>query len=293
MVHRSRPSRRAVLGGLVSSMIMACGRTGAGPASTSRRSGGMTFAYGRSRSQQADLHLPPHRADAAPVVVLLHGGYWQRGYDRSLMAPLARDLAERGIAAWNVDYRPVGAGGGWPSTFADVAAAVDLLAGLAERHHLDLGRVVTIGHSAGGTLALWAASRRGLPVDALGGRPRVVPCAAVSQAGINDLVSGDSLRLGGGACEELMGGAAAVVPGRYQLASPRARLPLHLPQLLVHGRDDEQVPIDQSRDYVKAAETAGDRVQLLEFAGADHFTLIEPTARPWKAVADGLPGLYA
>ncbi len=159
--------------------------------------------------------------------MLLHGGAWSARYDLSLMAALVADLAARGWAVWNLEYRRVGrrSGGGWPQTGEDVLAGIDLLAQLDAP--LDLERVVVIGHSAGGQLALWAAGRR---------RAADVPVrvrAAVAQAGVVDLEA--AARHGSSEVLEFLGGDPGEVPGRYADASPTARLPLGVPQLLVHG----------------------------------------------------------
>jgi dipeptidyl aminopeptidase/acylaminoacyl peptidase len=195
------------------------------------------------------------------------------------MRPLALDLVGRGFAAWNVDYRASGDGGGaWPRTFEDVAAAVDLLADVAADHPVDLDRVVTIGHSAGGTLALWAAARSTVRV-------------AVSLAGVCDLVAGHAAGLGSGAVEALMGGPPADDRPAYALASPMGRLPIGVRQLVVHGSADDIVPLSQSTSYAAAAAASGDPVELLVVDGADHFDVIDPTHRAWMQVVDRLPDL--
>ena len=247
------------------------------------------FRYGGAASQVTDLYLPAVVDGVrSPVVVLVHGGFWRSAYDRSLMGPLALDLADRGFAAWNVDYRAGGdGGGGWPRTFEDVAAAVDLLAGVAADHPVDLDRVVTVGHSAGGTLALWTAARPGLPAGAPGHGPSVRARAAVSLAGVNDLVAGHAEGLGSGAVEALRGDDRAA----YALASPMERLPIGVAQLVVHGSDDDVVPRSQSTTYAAAAAAAGDPVELLEVDGADHFDVIDPVHRAWTQVVDRLPAL--
>jgi acetyl esterase/lipase len=223
--------------------------------------------------------------------VVIHGGFWRSTYGRGLMDGLAADLAARGWAAWNLEYRRVGplAGGGWPATFADVAAGIDALAGLASSAPLDLGRVVTVGHSAGGHLALWAAARPGLPDGAPGARPAVAVTGAVSLAGVCDLAAAARDGVGGSAVARLMGGGPERVPERYALASPAERLPLGVPQVMVHGDDDRLVPVEQSRRYAAAARAAGDRCELVELPGVEHFALIDPRSGAWGAAAARLP----
>jgi acetyl esterase/lipase len=229
-------------------------------------------AYGDHPDQVGNLHLPAEDGGPWPAVVLIHGGFWRWGWDRTLMTPLARDLAARGLAAWNIEYRRVGQeGGGWPGTLDDAAAALDHVGSLED---VDTRRVVTAGHSAGGHLALWLAA----------GDRRVRPAGAVSLAGVADLISGAIAGLGNGACQALLGGARDQVPERYAAASPAALLPLGVSQLLVHGGRDDVVPPSQSRDYTAAAREAGDDVELVELAGADHFDVIEPTHASWEMV---------
>jgi acetyl esterase/lipase len=254
----------------------------------------VTYRYGPDAVQVADLHLAPGADDGEPVavVVLVHGGFWKPTYDRSLMLPLALDLVDRGYLVWNIDYRASGSGGGgWPRTFEDVAAAIDRLAEVADDHPLDLDRVVTVGHSAGGTLALWAAARRGLPAGATGSGPAVEPCGAVSLAGVNNLVAGYYEDLGTGAVKALMGGGPYDDRDAYALASPEDRLPLGVPQIMVHGADDVIVPVAQSSAYAAKATDAGDEVELIEVDGADHFDVIDPGHDLWTQVAGSLADL--
>jgi acetyl esterase/lipase len=228
------------------------------------------------------------------VVVLIHGGFWWARFDRTLMTPLALDLVSQGWAAWNIEYRRVGEpGGGWPGTLADAAAAVDHLAAIASERPLDLDRVATVGHSAGGHLALWLAARGTLPVGAPGASPAVRIRTAVAQAGVTDLRAGWALDLGPGACAGLLGGSPAEVPDRYAVASPIERLPLGVPQVLVHGDTDRLVPIDLARNYASAATAAGDTVELVELAGVGHFEHLDPGHPAWLAVVDRLSPLRA
>lgn len=239
--------------------------------------------YGSHPDQVANLHLPSGEGPF-PVVVLLHGGFWRVGWDRTLMTPLARDLAGRGLAAWNVEYRRVGQeGGGWPGTFLDVAAAVDHLAAVDA---VDLHRVLTCGHSAGGHLALWLAGRHRLPAEAPGANPRVRPRGAVALAAIADLVRGWGGELARDPVEALLGGTPGEVPDRYSVADPARLLPLGVPQLLVHGADDEVVPPAQSQKYVLAA---GSEAELLEVEDSDHFDVIDPQDAAWRAIVARLP----
>lgn len=247
----------------------------------------MRIAYGEDPAQYGVLHLPdgdgPH-----PTVVLIHGGFWLARYGADLMTPLAEDLTEDGYAVWNVEYRRVGNGGGWPTTFEDVAAAVDLLATIAEEHPVDLDRVVAIGHSAGGQLAAWLAARPGLPDDAPGSRPEVEVHAVISQAGLLDLRGAAEQRLGGGSTQRFLGGAPGEVPDRYDISSPTERVPLAAPVVAVHGSDDDLVPPSQSRAFVEAARTAGGDAELVVIDGEGHFEHLETGSRVWTAVRGAL-----
>ncbi|MGI8456579.1 MAG: alpha/beta hydrolase family protein [Propionibacteriaceae bacterium] len=249
------------------------------------------LAYGPGASQFAELSLPPGH-DRCGVVVVVHGGFWRAGYDLDLGRPLAADLVGAGVAVWNVEYRRVGGGvlhrqaggGGWPTTCADVAAAVDALAGAGQDAawgRLDLDRVVALGHSAGGHLAGWLAARSGVPSGAPGADPVVRVGGVVSQAGVLDLVDAARLGLGGGATQALMGGEPGDLPDAYALASPIARVPLGVPVVCVHGTADLTVPISQSERFVAAATRAGDTAMLHPFDG-DHRDLIDVGSEAWR-----------
>jgi acetyl esterase/lipase len=252
-----------------------------------------TVAYGSDPSQRCDLYLPPD-VGSVPVVIVVHGGYWRAGYGRELGSPLAADLASYGVAAWNIEYRRVGSGvgggGGWPTTFLDVAAAVDALATAAATvpgaQRLDLDRIAVVGHSAGGQLALWIAARPKLAAGVPGADPGVVVRGAVSQAGVLDLVGGYERRLSNGAIGDLLGGSPAEVPERYAIGSPYELLPLGIPVTVVYGTDDDAVPIEQSERYAAAAAAAGDDVEFVRLPGVDHFALIDPSSAAWATCRD-------
>ena len=248
------------------------------------------IAYGDHPDQVGNLHLPLGRGPW-PTAVLIHGGFWKWEWDRTLMTPLAHDLARRGYAVWNIEYRRVGQeGGGWPGTLEDAAAAIDALDEIDE---VEINRIVTVGHSAGGHLAVWLAGRHRLARGAPGALPVVRPMAAVSQAGVVDLAQGDEDDLGSGACAALLGGGADEVPDRYAIASPAALLPLGLPVLLLHGSRDVDVPPSQSRDYAEAARLAGDPVEFVEFDEADHFDVIDTTHEAWTVAVAWLDRLMS
>jgi acetyl esterase/lipase len=215
-------------------------------------------------------------------VVVVHGGYWRARYDLSLMTGLCEDLARRGLAAWNLEYRRVGNGGGWPETFLDVAAGVDALAEIDAP--IDLGRVGAVGHSAGGHLALWVTARARLPAGVPGAEPRVVPRAVVSQAGVADL----RLAAVTAPSDEPTG---ALLRGRddvYELASPRELLPLGASQLVLHGDRDDTVSMRISESYAAAATAAGDDCELRVLPHTGHFEHIDPSSDAWRVAADWL-----
>lgn len=249
----------------------------------------LTLSYGEERDNRGELWLPAG-AGPHPVVVLVHGGFWGSQYGADLMDGLAADLAGQGFAAWNIEYRRVGGGGGWPATFVDTAAAVDHLAALAVPYELDIERVATVGHSAGGHLAVWLASRRQIPEGSPGSGPALQPVLAVSQAGVLDLRAGAEAGLGGGAVQALMGGSPDDHPDRYAVASPAELAPAGVPVVMVHGEADRLVPIEQSRLYLRAAgESAAD----LEVLPGDHFEHLDAASPEWAAVMEALAVLKA
>ncbi|WP_436794281.1 alpha/beta hydrolase family protein [Actinospongicola halichondriae] len=243
--------------------------------------------YGDHREQFGDLWMPDDDGRPLPVVVLVHGGFWRQQYALDLMDGLAESSVDRGYAVWNIEYRRVGGAGGYPQTLDDVSAAVDHLATLGD-DRLDLGRVAIVGHSAGGHLAVWAASRGSLPAGGSWAAPVVQPMVAVSLAGVLDLVAAAESGVGGSACPDLLGGAPDAEPHRYALASPIALLPCGILVVGVHGTRDDIVPTEQSERYVRAAKAAGDPAELAVIEGADHFDVIDATNAAWTAVLDRL-----
>jgi acetyl esterase/lipase len=209
-------------------------------------------------------------------MVLIHGGFWRQIYTKRLMHRMAEAVVAHGWVAYNVEYRRVGplGQGGWPQTFDDVSAAIGALAGVKG---VDLGRVVTCGHSAGGHLALWAASGRVTATARVAAvEPPVQVRAAISLAGVVDLEEAARRNLGGGAVQGLLGGGPDELPDRYRAASPAALLPLGIPQVLVHGLDDTAVPSSMSADYAERARSLGDDATFVPIPATGHMEMIDP-----------------
>lgn len=243
------------------------------------------IAYGEHPLQYGELRLPegtgPH-----PVAVLFHGGCWRAEYDLAHVSHMGAALAAAGVAVWTPEYRRVGdEGGGWPATFEDAAAGLAGLEILARAHNLDLDRVVLVGHSAGGHLALWLAGRHNLPAShPLHAAPARVR-GVVSLAGITDLARyAEGTRGCNAAVPLLLDGLPDEQPERYAEASPIGLVPLGVPQHLLHGALDPIVLLEQSADYADRAAQRGDEVRVEIVDGAGHFDLIAPFAPAWPQV---------
>ncbi|MGI8840842.1 MAG: alpha/beta hydrolase family protein [Caulobacteraceae bacterium] len=291
--------RSATLSMLAASTLLACAppaaRSRAATLSVSqllgrpRPEGAKRIAYGPGASQFGELWLPKS-GRSHPVVVLVHGGCWQKDFNLDLMDYAADDLRQRGLAVWNIEYRRLGeAGGGYPGTFLDVGAAVDQLAKLAPRYHLDPRHVVLVGHSSGGQLALWAAARRGLPAASAVHAAHPLPVAGVvTLAGIDDLQT--YRRVGPAACggpatiDALIGAASRVKQDPFADTSPADLLPIGAPQLIISGGLDLIVPPIFGADYAAKAAAAHDAAQAVTIPDAGHFELIDPQAPAWQIV---------
>jgi acetyl esterase/lipase len=233
-------------------------------------------------------------------VALFHGGGWAPGGRRPDVWSVVRSFAHRGYAVWNVGYRVLGTGmgGGWPHTFVDAATAVDLLQEVAGRWPIDPEAVLTVGVSAGGTLATWCAGRSGLPEGAPGSSPVIVPKGTISCAGLLDLAwnaeGGDGRgpappELISSAVVGLMGGPPESRPVRYELASPIDRLPFHVPSLVAQGRNDRVAMVGQARRFAVRAKAKGDDSELLLLDDAEHSDWDDAASAGWEAVFAALP----
>jgi dipeptidyl aminopeptidase/acylaminoacyl peptidase len=228
-----------------------------------------------------DVRLPP--SPPAGLVVMLHGGFWRSEYDRTHTGPMTSALAAEGYVVAVPEFRRTEtvaepgsvqrAGGGWPNTFDDIAAALDAVPGLLTPY--SSSPPVVVGHSAGGHLALWGATR-----------PNANMRAVVSLAGCADLTMCSRLGLDDGATDLLLGGTPEEVPDRYALADPALLPKPTAPVTLLHGTADDRVPIEVSRSYAARRGTV-----LRELPGVDHFALIDPLSPTWPhvlaAVASG------
>jgi len=241
---------------------------------------GKRIAYGADRFQFGELRVPDG-AGPHPVAIVIHGGYWRAAYDLTHIGHLCQALTRAGVATWSLEYRRLGnAGGGWPRTFDDVRAGAGHLLRIAAEYRLDVTRALAIGHSAGGQLCLWLAKQRALALRGVVGLAPVADLRRAAELGLSNRV-----------VEDLLGGTPSQVPERYRAASPVELVPLGVAQRLLHGKDDDVVPLSLSRGYLAAAQGAGDDATLEEIAGAGHFELIDPRAKAWTAVKSAVLAL--
>jgi acetyl esterase/lipase len=228
--------------------------------------------YGAAAPQFGDLRLPKSKGPH-PVVMNIHGGFWRNKYGLAHAGHLCAALTAKGIATWNLEYRRVGdEGGSWPGTFEDILNGYRFLSELAKRYNLALDRAAVMGHSAGGQLALCLA----------GHDPSIKH--AISLAGVVDLRRAWELHLSSNAVAEFLGGPPSQVPEHYKEADP---LELPIPkaaQWLVHGTDDDIVPVEFARTYEREKIKSREDVHLQEIPKAGHFDLIDPRSPAWPAV---------
>lgn len=252
--------------------------------------------YGAGPWQFGDLWIPQTRGRSVlPLVVFYHGGWWKSQYDLGYSGYLCEALKKEGIASWSVEYRRVGeTGGGWPATFQDAAAGFDFVATLARSYPLDLSRVITMGHSAGGHLAFWVAGRHHIDAhsEIYQPRPQVPLHGAVSLAGAVDLRL--AIDLSGyftfahdkDEVYDLMGGRPQDLPDRYKAGNPGDLLPFQVPQLLIQGSADDQIPPELPWRWADMSRRLGDSATVNIIPSADHLDVVDPDSRAWGAVRD-------
>lgn len=229
--------------------------------------------YGSDPHQVGDLRLPKSKGQH-PVLINIHGGYWRNKYDLAHAGHLCAALTQAGIATWNLEYRRVGDnGGGWPGTFEDIRQAYRFLSQTAVKYDIDLGRLVVMGHSAGGQLALCLAAHESSIAN------------VISLAGVVDLQRAWELHLSNNAVVEFLGGSPQQVPEHYREADPmRIAIP-RAKQRLIQGMADDVVPPDFSSKYVDKKTREGENAQLVGIERAGHFDLIDPRSDAWKQVS--------
>lgn len=242
--------------------------------------------YGQDPQQFAELRFPDGPGPF-PLLFVIHGGFWRSAYSLSHIGNLCAAFTGKGIVTCNVEYRRLGnPGGGWPGTFQDVSLATDhILEKISSDPRVDATRTAVIGHSAGGHLALWLASRHRLPTASplhTGQKYRLA--SAVSLAGVCDLRAAWKQRLGKGVVTQLIGGTPEHYPDRYDAGSPIELLPTGTRQVLIHGSVDDVVPASQSERFVERAEQLGEHPALIKLDGIGHFELIDPESDAWSDV---------
>jgi acetyl esterase/lipase len=236
--------------------------------------------YGPAALQVVDVWLPKGKGPH-PVVLMVHGGCWQSDVaDRRIMNWIADDLRKRGIAVWNIDYRGVDRdGGGYPGTFLDAAAAADALRAHAGEYRLDLHRLVAMGHSAGGHLALWLAGRPRLPKESPLRTANPLPIRhVISSGGLPDLEAAagpEASGCGREVIDKISGG------GRWAETSVPRLAPLGVRQVLVNGLQDRIVPASYPGNYARQMRAAGDAVAVQSIDHTGHVELIAPETAAW------------
>lgn len=227
--------------------------------------------YGDDELQFGDLRLPKGSGPFA-AAMFIHGGFWRARYDLKHASFVCAALSKAGFVTWNLEYRRVGnPGGGWPGSFEDVTAGYQFLRQLAGKYSIDTKRILVLGHSAGGQLALALAAHH----NSMRG--------VVSLAGVVNLRRAWDLHLSNDAVAEFLGGDPQRVPDHYHEASP-AELDIHCKQLLIHGAEDDTVPVQMSRDYAKQKLEKRESVSLLEIPKIGHFEIVDPQSAIWPKV---------
>ena len=224
--------------------------------------------YGPAPRQFGELRVPKTKA-VHPVAIVLHGGFWRNKFNLRYMGHLCESLRSAGIATWNLEYRSIGdPGGAWPGTCLDAALGASYLKMIADTHHLDLTRVIALGHSAGGHLALWLAAKRNLKLAGVFGLGAVA-----------DLQMALDLKLSNTVAAQFLNG------GSIRQADPRQLLPVGAKVRLFHGKEDDIVPIKIAESFVESAKAAGDDARLSALEGG-HFEPADPRTAQWALVRD-------
>jgi acetyl esterase/lipase len=243
-------------------------------------------SYGDHALNVGEWFVPEGGKGLFPTVVLVHGGFWRKPYDRSLEEPIALDLVGRDYLVWNIDYRS--SAEPWPATLTDVAAAYDHLFTGRYADQVDRQRIAVVGHSAGGHIAAWLSSRHRLEPGAPGHNPDVArPALVIPQAGVVALAQAADEGLGNNAPQALLGGSPRQHPDRYLVADPTELVPTGVRSVLIHGISDGVVPVSQSEAYHQAARRAGDDCSIERLPG-DHDIHLDPAGEAIQRMRDAL-----
>jgi acetyl esterase/lipase len=247
-----------------------------------------TLRYGAAPSQYAELFVPPGKGPF-PVAVLVHGGCWTKEYGGiTQLRNMAGALAARGIAVWNVEYRRVDeAGGGYPGTYQDMNAALDLLVRTARDYPLDVKRLVAVGHSAGGQLVQWLAARPRIPASSPLFHAGFVPVRrVVSLGGLADLRREAALLKTscGRDVPELAGTPSAARPDVFSDTNAGDLMPNGSRTILVTGELDTVSPPRVAHDFAARARAAGDDAEVVILPGASHYDEVAATSASWPLV---------
>lgn len=249
------------------------------------------YEYGSDTQQFAELYLPD-RSPPHPVIVLVHGGGYRDAYNLRPISSVARSLANEGFAVWSIEYRRAGNGGDFPNMFLDASAATDYLREIAEERKLDISQVVSVGHSAGGHLALWLAGRQRLAETSALYRADPLPIAGVvGLAPIADVAHALDHGMSEPALSIVTGSREPHAQANVKDASPTEMLPLDIPQIHLVGTEDNLIRANLE-SYVTAATSAGDDVELILLDGAGHFEIVAVDAPEWQAVVNAIQRLW-
>lgn len=253
------------------------------------------ISYGVDSLQFGELRLPDGNGPY-PIAVVIHGGCWMTIANLHIMDHFCVELTRAGIATWNLEYRRIGdPGGGWPGTFIDIGDGIDHVVNMAEKYNLDLSRVVFIGHSSGGHLALWAGARHCLPdSNILYSKNPLKPTGVVSLAGLanlRDMVERTKAVCGSDVIKSLLGGTFEEFPNRYRMASPITSLPTGIDQILIYGADDPAVPAELGQSYAEMGKSLKENIGFCVIPKASHFELIAPWSSSWPIVEGTIKSL--
>jgi acetyl esterase/lipase len=247
----------------------------------------LKYRYGREPEQFGELWLP-NDYETHPVAVLVHGGCWSLPAGLGSMRAAAEALRDSGYAVWNLEFRRIaGPGGGYPGTFLDIANGIDFLRRIKDAQKLDLDRLVLVGHSTGGHLALWAAGRAHIKPGSKLYLEKPLPVkAVVSLGGMGDLAAFRSTANGCGhkRIDYLVNMAQRGDENYFADTSPASLLPLNTRQLLFHAATDPMLPRNVSLRYAKKARDSGDTVEYFTLKGVRPRDLIDPKSEAWPHV---------